>query len=198
VLLGSVRSNLSLGFDSGSQNQTRFWSKLVPFFYVSRRRVNQFECFWVQFGSDLSLSFDSGSKNRTGFWSKLVPVLYVSRRRVNKIECWLRCSPAVDGDARCVRIRTAVALAAEGHRCDTCAWSLRPGTDVDQHNSGLLHRTLLDASARLTPEEFGRFRERVALDGPRKGRTRLKQVFKQALKAAPEVWLPFLHQCFLF
>ncbi|CAK9209268.1 unnamed protein product [Sphagnum troendelagicum] len=60
-------------------------------------------------------------------------------------------------------------MAAEGHRCDTCAWTLRPGTDVDQHNSGLLHWTLLDASARLTLEEFGRFRERVALDGPKKG-----------------------------
>jgi hypothetical protein len=59
-------------------------------------------------------------------------------------------------------------------------------------------RCTLDAFARLTPEEFGRFRERVALDGPKKGRTRLKQVFKQALKAAPQVWLPFLHQCFLF
>jgi len=50
VLLGLVRSNLSLGFDSGSKNQTRFWPKLVPFFYVSRRRVNKLECFWVQFG----------------------------------------------------------------------------------------------------------------------------------------------------
>jgi hypothetical protein len=97
-----------------------------------------------------------------------------------------------------MRILTAVAMATEGHRCDICAWTLRPGTDVEQHNSGLLHRTLLDASARFTPEEFGRFRKRVALDGPKKGRTRLKQVIKQALKAASQVWLPFLHQCFLF
>jgi len=49
VLLGSVQCNLSFGFDSGFKNQTRFWSKLVPFFYVSRRRVNKLECFWVQF-----------------------------------------------------------------------------------------------------------------------------------------------------
>ncbi len=97
-----------------------------------------------------------------------------------------------------MRILTAVAMATEGHRCDICAWTLQPGTDVKQHNSRLLHRTLLDAFARLTPEEFGRFRQRVALDGPKKGRTRLKQVFKQALKAAPQVWLPFLHQCSLF
>ncbi len=50
MLLGSVRSNLRFGFDSGSKNETRFWSKLVPFFDVSRRRVNKLECFWVRFG----------------------------------------------------------------------------------------------------------------------------------------------------
>jgi hypothetical protein len=76
VLLGSVQSNLSFGFDSGSKNQTQFWSKLVPFFNVSKRRVN-------------------------------------------KLECWLRCYVAVDGNARCVRILRVVAMAAEGHRCDT-------------------------------------------------------------------------------
>ncbi len=88
------------------------------------------------------------------------------------LECWLRCSP--------VRILTAVTMATEGHLCDICAWTLQLGTDVKQHNSRLLHRTLLDTSARLTPEEFGRFRQRVALDGPKKGRTRLKQVSNQA------------------
>ncbi|CAM6054105.1 unnamed protein product [Sphagnum tenellum] len=77
-------------------------------------------------------------------------------------------------------------MATEGHRCDICTWTLNPGTDIEQHNSGLLHRTLLDAFARLTPEEFGRFCQRVALDGPKKGRTCLKQVIKQALKAAPQ------------
>jgi hypothetical protein len=50
VLLGSVQSNLSVGFNSGLKNQTWIWSKLVPFFDVSRRRVNKLECFWVQFG----------------------------------------------------------------------------------------------------------------------------------------------------
>ncbi|CAM6014225.1 unnamed protein product [Sphagnum balticum] len=43
------------------------------------------------------------------------------------------------------------------------------------HRCRATHRTLLDASARLTPEEFGRFCQRVALDSPKKGRTRLKQ-----------------------
>jgi len=57
-----------------------------------------------------------------------------------------------------VHILTAVAMATEGYQCDICAWTLQPGTDVEQHNSGLLHWTLLDAFARLTPKEFGRFR----------------------------------------
>jgi hypothetical protein len=73
---------------------------------------------------------------------------------------------------------TAVAMAAEGHRCDTCAWTFRPGTDVDQHNSGLLHRTLLDAFARLTPEEFQRFCDMAISNGSKKGRSRLKQELK--------------------
>jgi len=47
-LLGSDRCNLNFGFDSSSKNQTRFWSKLVPFFYVSRKRINKLECFWEQ------------------------------------------------------------------------------------------------------------------------------------------------------
>lgn len=82
---------------------------------------------------------------------------------------------------------TAVAMATEGHRCDTCAWTLRPCTDVDQHNSELLHQTLLDAFARLTFEEFQRFRDRVISNDSKKGRSYLKQ----ELKAAPQVGLPF-------
>jgi len=66
VLLGSVWSNLSLGFDSGSKNQTPFWSKLVPFFYVSRRRVNELECFWVQFGAILVSVLNQVLKIRPG------------------------------------------------------------------------------------------------------------------------------------
>jgi hypothetical protein len=82
---------------------------------------------------------------------------------------------------------TAVAIAAEGHRCDTCTWSFRLGTDVDQHNFRLLHRTLLDAFARLTPEEFQRFHDMVISNGSKKGRSRLKQ----ELKGTPQVELPF-------
>jgi hypothetical protein len=43
---------------------------------------------------------------------------------------------------------------ALGHRCEVCDWTLRPGTDLEQHNSGLVHRTLLDAFERLTPDMF--------------------------------------------
>jgi len=56
------------------------------------------------------------------------------------------------------------------------------GMDVDQHNSGLLHQTLLDAFTRLTPEEFQRFRDRVISNGSKKGRFRLKQELKAALQ----------------
>jgi hypothetical protein len=81
-----------------------------------------------------------------------------------------------------------VAMAAKGHQCDTCTWILRLGTDVDQHNSGLLLRTLLlDAFARLTPEEFQGFHDKVISNGSKKNRSR----FKQELKVAPQVGLPF-------
>jgi hypothetical protein len=54
-----------------------------------------------------------------------------------------------------------VPMVAEGHRCDVCAWTLRSGMDLKQHNSGLVHRTLLDAFTRLTPEEFKTFCDTV-------------------------------------
>ncbi|CAM6030113.1 unnamed protein product [Sphagnum balticum] len=46
---------------------------------------------------------------------------------------------------------------------------------------------LLDAFARLTPEEFQRFRNKVISNGLKKGRSRLKQ----ELKVAPEVGFLF-------
>jgi hypothetical protein len=76
---------------------------------------------------------------------------------------------------------TAVAMVAKGHRCDICAWTLLPGTDLEQHNSGLVHRTLLDAFARLTPEEFNGFRDTVISNCRKKGKFRLKQELKAAL-----------------
>ncbi len=88
MLLGSVRCNLSLGFDSGSKNQTQFWSKLVPFFYVSRRRVNQLECFWVQFGLISVSVLIQVLKIRPGSGLNWFQFFYVSRRRVNKLECF--------------------------------------------------------------------------------------------------------------
>jgi hypothetical protein len=91
VLLGSVRSNLSFGLDSRFKNQTRFWSKLVPFFLCFPKRSKSIRVLLGSVRCNLSLGFGSGSKNQTRFWSKLVPFLYVSRRRVNKLECfWVK------------------------------------------------------------------------------------------------------------
>jgi len=94
VLLGSVRSNLSLGFDSGSKNQTRFWSKLVPFWYVSRKKISKLECSWVQFGP-ISLSIlIQVLKIRPGFGQNWFPFFDVSGGRVNKLECsWVQFGP---------------------------------------------------------------------------------------------------------
>ncbi len=60
---------------------------------------------------------------------------------------------------------TTVAMVVEGHRCDTCAWTLWLGTDLEQHNFGLVHQTLLDAFARLTPEEFKAFCDTIISNG---------------------------------
>ncbi len=50
---------------------------------------------------------------------------------------------------------------ARGHRCEVCDWTLRPGTDLEQHNSELVHRTLLDTFERLTPDRCPAFRDVV-------------------------------------
>ncbi len=89
-----VPSNLSFGFHSGSKNQTRFSSKLVPSFNVSRRRVNQLECFWVQFGAISVLVLIQVLKIRPGSGRNWFHFFYVSRRRVNKLECfWVPFRP---------------------------------------------------------------------------------------------------------
>lgn len=80
-------------------------------------------------------------------------------------------------------------VAAQGHRCEICAWTLRPGTDLEQDNSGLVHRTLLDAFARLTPDKFQGFRDAVIS----KGRSRGKFQLKRELRAAQQVRLVSEH-----
>ncbi len=65
MLLGSVRSNLTLGFDSSSKNQTRFWSKLVPFLSCFGRKSKQIGVLLGSVWSNLTFDFDSGSKNQT-------------------------------------------------------------------------------------------------------------------------------------
>lgn len=73
---------------------------------------------------------------------------------------------------------TAVAMdsvAAQGPMCEICAWTLRLGTNLKQHNSGLVHRTLLEAFEQLTPNKFQEFRDAVILNGRKRGKFQLKQ-----------------------
>ncbi|CAM6002702.1 unnamed protein product [Sphagnum balticum] len=71
-------------------------------------------------------------------------------------------------------------VAAHAPWCEVCAWTLRPGTDMEQHNSGLVHRTLTEATARLTADKFQEFRDAVVLHGRKKGKWRLKQELREA------------------
>ncbi len=80
---------------------------------------------------------------------------------------------------------------ARGHRCEVCDWTFRPGTDLEQHNSGLVHRTLLDAFERLTPDRFQAFRDAVISTA----RTRGKYQLKRELRAAPQVSLVSQPSC---
>ncbi len=41
---------------------------------------------------------------------------------------------------------------AKGHHSEICAWTFRPGTNFEKHNSKLVHWSLFEASAQLTPE----------------------------------------------
>jgi len=71
-------------------------------------------------------------------------------------------------------------VATQGPRCEICAWTLRSSTDFEQHNLGLIHRTLLEAFGRLTFNKFQGFRDAVILNG----RKRSKFQFKQELRGA--------------
>jgi hypothetical protein len=71
-------------------------------------------------------------------------------------------------------------MVAQGPRCEICAWTLQSGTDLEQHNSGLIHETLLEAFGRLTLDKFQAFRDAVILNGHK----RSKLHFKQELQGA--------------
>jgi hypothetical protein len=64
---------------------------------------------------------------------------------------------------------------AQGLWCEICDWTLRPSTNLEQHNSGLVHRTLLEAMARLSPGKFQDFRDVVTLSRRKKSKFGLKR-----------------------
>jgi hypothetical protein len=64
---------------------------------------------------------------------------------------------------------------AQGLWCEICDWSLRSGTNLEQHNSGLVHRTLLKAVARLPPSKFQDFKDVVTLSNRKKSKFGLKR-----------------------
>jgi hypothetical protein len=78
---------------------------------------------------------------------------------------------------------------AQGIWCEICDWTLRPGTSLEQHNSGLVHRTLLDAVAQLAPGKFLEFRDAVTSSSRKKSKFGLKRELR---KAASQVSFFFL------
>ncbi len=69
---------------------------------------------------------------------------------------------------------------AQGIWCKICNWTFQPGTNLEQHNSGLVHRTLLDAVARLAPGKFLEFKDAVTSNSRKKSKFALKQELRKA------------------
>ncbi len=69
---------------------------------------------------------------------------------------------------------------AQGIWCEICDWTLQPGTNLEQHNSGLVHRTLLDAVVRLTLGKFLEFRDAVTSSSRKKSKFALKRELRKA------------------
>jgi hypothetical protein len=53
---------------------------------------------------------------------------------------------------------------AQGLWCEICDWTFRLGTNLEQHNLKLVHRTLLEAVARLALVKFQEFRDMAILN----------------------------------
>jgi len=88
---------------------------------------------------------------------------------------------------------------AQGILCEICDWTFLPGSCLEEHNSRLVHRTLLDAIAQLAPDKFLEFRDAVISNSRKKS----KYAFKWELrKAASQVnfffFLPILLTQFFF
>jgi hypothetical protein len=69
---------------------------------------------------------------------------------------------------------------AQGIWCEICDWTLRSRTSLEEHNSGLVHRTLLDAVARLALDKFLEFRDAVISSSRKKSKFALKRELRKA------------------
>ncbi len=78
---------------------------------------------------------------------------------------------------------------AQGILWEICDWTLLSGSCLEEHNSGLVHRTLLDAVARLASDKFLEFRDAVISSSRKKSKYALKQELR---KAASQVNFFFL------
>jgi hypothetical protein len=69
---------------------------------------------------------------------------------------------------------------AQGIWCEICDWTLRSRTSLEEHNSGLVHRTLFDAVARLALDKFLEFRDAVISTSRKKSKFALKRELRKA------------------
>ncbi len=77
-----------------------------------------------------------------------------------------------------VRAVTAIlmdSVIAQSLWCEICDWTLRLGKNLEQHNSGLVHRTLLEAVPQLPPGKFQDFRDAVTLSSRKKSKFGFKR-----------------------
>jgi hypothetical protein len=87
---------------------------------------------------------------------------------------------------------------AQGIWYEVCDWTLRPGTSLEQHNSGLVHRTLLEAVARLPPDKFMEFRDAITLSSRKKSKFGLKRELQKAASQVSFFFLIVIANIFLF
>ncbi len=69
---------------------------------------------------------------------------------------------------------------AQGILCEICDWTLLPSSCLEEHNSGLVHRTLFDAVARLAPDKFLEFRDAMISSSRKKSKYALKWELRKA------------------
>jgi hypothetical protein len=149
-----------------------FFQKFRPFTSASRTNTkfgSSSACrLKTKFGSGCSCGscFEPGFRYQT--WKN--PERF-SRLPIAKLLCFIhRPSPVVLMDSRI----------AQGIWCEICDWTLLPGTCLEEHNSGLVHRTLLDAVARLAPDKFLEFRDAMISTSGKKSKFALKRELRKA------------------